>query len=139
MEQFSQSLNSPFEYFDIHNWFGVDTKNQVLALIFSILGLNILIIILLYILSIYLIFIYIYNSKSEFKFIDKYLPSKYSEKIKLILIRILKNWNRSNYLIVIVTLLLLFIFSISSTYFIYHLYNNFDKWVELYLKYKNLK
>jgi hypothetical protein len=80
-----------------------------------------------------------YNNNFEFKWMDNYLPSKYSSKIKTIAIKISKNWNRTNHFIVVWALILIIIISITTTYYLHLIYNNFDTFVEAYLKYKNLK
>jgi len=132
------SPSSPLEYFDIANLFGIDPNNDLLVLIFVIFALSFILTLFLYILTIYLIYIYLFTNKSELNWIDKYLPINYSTKIKSIILNLLKYWNRSNHIIVALTLVLLLIIGISNTYFTYLLFNNFDDFVKVYLKYKNL-
>jgi hypothetical protein len=132
------SRSSVGEFFNLNILFSFDPNNHALSAIFSLLTLTILNIFFIYIISISLIYIYIYNNNFELKFIDKIFPEKYSIKIKSLLIKISKKWNKTNHLIIIWSLLMLLIFNIASSYYLYLIYQNFDKFVDIFLKYKNL-
>jgi hypothetical protein len=84
-------------------------------------------------------YIYIYNSNYEFKWINNYLSSTYIIKIKSFVLKVLEKWNRNNKILILLILIMLFIGIGSSTYILYLIYNNFDKFIDLYLKYKNIK
>jgi hypothetical protein len=130
-------VQSPFEFFDLNKLFGVDPDNYLQNFLFSIIGLGFINIFFIFILSITLIQIFIYyNTNLEFKWIDKYLPSKYVVILKNIILKIYKKWNKSNHLLIVFLILLIIIISISTTYFTYQLYINLDKFVDLYLQYK---
>jgi len=133
-------IPSPFEKFDLNKLFGVDPDNYLENVLFSLIGLGFINIFFIYLLSITLIQIYIYyNTNLEFKWINKYISSKYVVILKTIISKIYKNWNKSNHLIIVFLILLIIIISISSTYFTYQLYINLDKFIDHYLQYKKIK
>jgi hypothetical protein len=92
----------------------------------------------LFFLTLNLIYIYIYSKNLEFKWLNKYLPVKYSNKIKILISKIYKIWNRNNKMFILIILIMLFISISSSTYMVYLIYSNFDKFIEIYLNYKYL-
>ena len=129
----TSSIGFPFDW---DTWFGIDPNNYLLSLIFSLLTLNILALFFTFLVIVYLIYIYIYhNTNLELKWIETKLPTKYSNKIKILITWIVKRWNKSNYVIVIFSLILLVITLSASTYFLYSLFTNFDLYIKSYLKY----
>jgi hypothetical protein len=58
----SFSPSSPLEDFDLLTFFGVDSNNHFLGLVFSIFALCSIITFFIYILSVYLLYIYLYNN-----------------------------------------------------------------------------
>jgi hypothetical protein len=137
---FSNIQSSSVFNFNLDSLFALDPNNHLSNFLFSLLGLNILAVFFMCILTIYLIYIFIYhNSNLELKWIDKILPKKYATNFKSYLVTIIKNWNKSNYFIVIFCVILLLIIIFTSTYYLFLFYTNFDKYLDVYIKYKNIK
>ena len=64
---------------------------------------------------------------------------KYADKIKKYILKILQKGKKTNKIFIVISLIMLLIFNCGSTYSLYHIYIKFDKFIDLYLKYKNIK
>ena len=133
------SKSSLFDFLDVATLLNVDPNNIALHLIFSLLVLSFCTLFILYSLTMNLFFLHISNKNLELKLINKYLPEKYADKIIILILKILQKANKGNKIFIITALLMLIIINCVSTYGLYNIYLKFDKFIDLYLKYKNLK
>jgi hypothetical protein len=144
IDNISNSSSSLWDFLTLNldKIFGLDPDNRVLNLIFSILGLGFCNLFLIYFICLMLFYLYLfnkYNNNLELPWLNKYFSEKTSTRIKFLISKSLKYSVKSNKIALIYALILLIIFSIFSTYFLFYLYVDFDKYIEVYIKYKNLK
>jgi hypothetical protein len=113
------------------------SNNPVESLILSIQLLHLISLALILLLIVSLLFKNIANNKFEFKFIDNFIPQPYSTRIKFIFINLIQIFSKSSTLNIILIIILLLINMFASIYFMGILINNFEDFINLYLKYIN--
>lgn len=89
---------------------------------------------LIFILSIQLFYKFYISDKPQLKWIESILPSTYSEKLKMLIYKIIKLNKKMSMLYIVIILILLIISMSASSYFSYELINNIENYVNVYLE-----